>query len=520
VDKSSSAGRKLSVAMIARDADTTIAAALDSVRAIADEIIVVDTGSTDRTRQLARQRASKLLEFPWSDDFSAARNFALAHLSGDWVLWLDASEQIDPTSAAEIRLRLDTQQQGKQVYALLVQMPSGTGQVCGEQVAQIRLWPIRSGLKFAGRVREQLTPSPATAGLTFETTSWRIKRSPRDVSLPIKAEKGRRDIHLAELEMAERGTRPQLLTTLGESWAALGEPLQAADWFRRAVEQSPRASTDQLEAYYGLLTTFDGRPDARDEQIATCVKALEVFPLDAQMLCAMGSYMQSQGRLDLAGRSYQLAVEHGQINLHAWHLIDLAEFATVCFSLTLDLQSRAAEACQVLEKAIASRGGSERLRRQLIDLHIKHNRRREALAQAELLPDSDMHHDAMRNAIRGACLAAQQQWPGAMSYLQTAYQAGCHDPVCLRWLASGFIAAGNFHAAEPILRQWRIAAPESPEPLRLLASLPASRQTMEMNSGGADPAVRPTRWIDTTSSTGSPHLGANPVQVDGGTFVR
>src|SRR5262249_45264161 len=148
----------------------------------------------------------------------------------------------------------------------------------------------RAGMKFAGRVREQLVPSPATAGLTVETTSWQIKRSPRDVSLPIKAEKGRRDVRLAELEMAERGPRSQLLTTLGDSWAALGEFHQAADWFRRAVEQSPRASAEQLEAYYGLLTTFDGQPEARDEQIAACVKALEVFPLDVQLLCAMGSY--------------------------------------------------------------------------------------------------------------------------------------------------------------------------------------------------------------------------------------
>ena len=235
MDKLSSAGKKLSVAMIARDAETTIAAALDSVRAIADEIIVVDTGSTDRTRHVARQRASKLLEFPWADDFSAARNFALGHLSGDWVLWLDASEQLDRESAEAIRQQLDSRPQPR-AYALLVQVPAGPGQVDGEEISQIRLWPIRAGLKFAGRVREQLAPTLAAVGLALETTPWRIARSPRNTSLAIKTEKAKRDLRLAELEIAENSARPPVFTALGDAYATLGQPEQSAAWFRRAIE--------------------------------------------------------------------------------------------------------------------------------------------------------------------------------------------------------------------------------------------------------------------------------------------
>ncbi|HEY2759380.1 MAG TPA: glycosyltransferase, partial [Pirellulales bacterium] len=449
MDNSSSAGRKLSVAMIARDAETTIAAALDSVRAIADEIVVVDTGSQDRTRQVARQRASKLLEFPWSDSFSAARNFALSHTSGDWVLWLDASEQLDRASAEMIRKRLDSQNNLSQAYVLMVQLPPGYGQVDGEEVGRVRLWPIKAGMKFFGRVREQLTPMPESVGVSVETTAWRIKRSLRDVDPVVKAEKARRDIRLAELEISEQGEHPQLQLAQGDAWAALGEPDKAGDWFRRAIAKSLPASTEQLEAYYGLLTTFDGRLNTRDEQIATCLKALETFPLDAQLLCAMGSYLQAQGRLDLACRSYQMAVEHGQINLHTWHLARLAEFAVVCYSLTLDLQGRSVEACQVLRNALSSSTGSERLRRHLIELHIKHNQRRDALAEADQLPLEVLHREPLRNAIRGACLAVQQQWSSATAYLRGAYDAGCRDPICLRWLTSGFMAAGNFDAAEP-----------------------------------------------------------------------
>jgi tetratricopeptide (TPR) repeat protein len=306
----------------------------------------------------------------------------------------------------------------------------------------------------------------------------------------------------------------------GDAWAALGEPDKAGDWFRRAIAKSLPASTEQLEAYYGLLTTFDGRLNTRDEQIATCLKALETFPLDAQLLCAMGSYLQAQGRLDLACRSYQMAVEHGQINLHTWHLARLAEFAVVCYSLTLDLQGRSVEACQVLRNALSSSTGSERLRRHLIELHIKHNQRRDALAEADQLPLEVLHREPLRNAIRGACLAVQQQWSSATAYLRGAYDAGCRDPICLRWLTSGFMAAGNFDAAEPILHQWQTVAPENPEPARWLLTLAAGRRAAKTDRSATSKADAPSRWIDTTTVGAAPHIGISPMPTDSGLFAR
>lgn len=472
MDKLSSVGRKLSVAMIARDAEATIGAALESVRSVADEIVVVDTGSAGRTREIARQRASKVVEYPWSDDFSAARNFALTQITGDWVLWLDASEQLDPQTAREIRRHFDGQPDPNSAYLLLVQMPAGAGQIDGEQVGRLRLWPTRAGLKFTGRVHEQIIPNLEAVGLSENTTTWCIRRSHRDVDPQIKAAKARRDIHLAELESAQSEPRTALMLAQGEAWTALGEPLKAAGWFRKAIDETVRGSTEQLEAYYGLLTTFDSRPLTHEQQLATCVEALDIFPLDAQLLCAMGSYMQSQGRLDLACRCYQTAVEHGQVDMRTWHLANLADVATVCYSLTLELQNLTNEARAALENGLAARSQSLRLRRQLIDLHIKHNRRQEALSEAEhLSAATGTQLETLRNAVRGACLAAQQQWPEALAYLRTAHEAGCRDPICLRWLASCYIGSGEVEAATPILQQWQNISPESPEPNRILESL-------------------------------------------------
>src|SRR5262249_40092788 len=105
-------------------------------------------------------------------DFSAARNFTLGCISGDWVLWLDASEQLDSNSALAIRQQIDQEPSRRCAYLLLIQLPLAPGQTDGEQIGRIRLWPTAAGLKFAGRLREQIVPSLETLGLEQQMTQW------------------------------------------------------------------------------------------------------------------------------------------------------------------------------------------------------------------------------------------------------------------------------------------------------------------------------------------------------------
>src|ERR1700730_10500875 len=83
---------RLSVCMIVKDEEPNLARAIDSVREFAFEVIVVDTGSTDRSVDIARERGAKVAFFPWTGDFSDARNHAIGLASGDWILSLDADE--------------------------------------------------------------------------------------------------------------------------------------------------------------------------------------------------------------------------------------------------------------------------------------------------------------------------------------------------------------------------------------------------------------------------------------------
>ena len=86
----------ISLAMIVKNEEATLAHCLESVKPLVDEMVVVDTGSTDKTIEIAKGFGAKIYHFDWCDDFSAARNESLKHCTGDWVLILDADEAIDP----------------------------------------------------------------------------------------------------------------------------------------------------------------------------------------------------------------------------------------------------------------------------------------------------------------------------------------------------------------------------------------------------------------------------------------
>jgi tetratricopeptide (TPR) repeat protein len=93
---------RLALSMIVRNAAELLPACLESVRGVVDEIVIADTGSTDETIAAATTFGAQVVSIPWTDDFAAARNRALAEVKSDWVLVLDADEQLDSEAATQI----------------------------------------------------------------------------------------------------------------------------------------------------------------------------------------------------------------------------------------------------------------------------------------------------------------------------------------------------------------------------------------------------------------------------------
>ncbi len=85
---------EISLCMIVKNEEKTLARCLDTVKDLVDEIVIVDTGSTDNTKKIARKYTDKVYDFKWCDDFSKARNFSFSKATKDYIMWLDADDVI------------------------------------------------------------------------------------------------------------------------------------------------------------------------------------------------------------------------------------------------------------------------------------------------------------------------------------------------------------------------------------------------------------------------------------------
>lgn len=148
---------RMSLAMIVRDEAPTIARVLADAATCCDELVVLDTGSTDATCQLAAQAGARVQEFAWCDDFAAARNAAFAACTGDWILWLDADDRLPPV----VQQRLLAAKHGMllrtDIDAVMVPYHyqiSDAGGRCTYSFLRERLLRRRAGLRWHGVVHE------------------------------------------------------------------------------------------------------------------------------------------------------------------------------------------------------------------------------------------------------------------------------------------------------------------------------------------------------------------------------
>ena len=455
--------QRLAVALIVRDEQQTLVSTLASVQDIADQIVVVDTGSTDRTPEIAREYGATVIDFKWEDSFSAARNCAISAIHADWVLWIDAGENLDAEDAKSLRSLVDNSSDTNTAYAVWIELPPATVDSYAERVTQIRLIPSSAGLRFGGRVRESLLPAIEAARLNVERCEVHLHRGARDHESQRKYDLAVRDFPLIEQEIIEHGRLSKWLTAAGDVHVNLNDPATAIACYREALKSAEKGSTEQLAAYYGLLTCRGTVTGAMESPMEVCIEAIEQFPFDAQLLCAMGNYMQAIGQSEMAIRAFDLAMNYGEVNPLLWHVADVTEMAAMCLSALLRNQKEYDRARTTLNKVLEARPESIRLHRARLDLYIRQGRRHEALTAIDAIPGDLPHRDALRSAVRGACLVREKNWIPAVAYLQTAYSAGCRDVVCLQWLSVALISTDCLDAAEPVVNEWLAIEPHNVE---------------------------------------------------------
>ena len=286
----------ISLCMIVKNEEEVLARCLDSAKDIADEVIVVDTGSTDRTKEIAA-RYGNVYDFVWCDDFAAARNFAFAQATKDYCMWLDADDVIAPAD----RERFLKLKQTLDPAADVVMLPYHTafderGAPCFTYFRE-RLLRRARGFQWQGAVHEVI--APAGVILYGDAAVEHRKERPGDPD---------RNLQIYEKLLRENGS----LDPRGQFYYA--RELLAHKRYAEAAD-----------AFANFLSRPDGFVENRIEacrQLAECRKALGK-PEDALMslfhsfafaapraetLCALGAFFMERQDYEQAAFWYEAAL--------------------------------------------------------------------------------------------------------------------------------------------------------------------------------------------------------------------
>lgn len=199
----------ITLCMIVKNEANMIDRCLNSVNGIVNEIIIVDTGSTDSTKEIGENHGARIYPYQWSNNFSEARNYGLSYATGDWILWLDADEELDETDKNNLpKILGDTK---ANILALPVLNYHGLTEPVDKShlflIYQPRLFRNHLSIKFINRIHENVH-LPENIDQFIENISVSIHHYGYLKQITDEKHKGHRNLRLLEIELSEPSHSP------------------------------------------------------------------------------------------------------------------------------------------------------------------------------------------------------------------------------------------------------------------------------------------------------------------------
>jgi glycosyltransferase involved in cell wall biosynthesis len=288
--------------MIVKNEEAALGACLATVADLVDEMIVVDTGSTDRTREVAVRQGGRVIDFAWVDDFAAARNESIRHATGDWIFWLDADERLDEPNREKLRAVFAGLKWDHAAY--LMQQLSTTDDPHGSRVAvdQVRLFRRDPALRWEYRVHEQVLLAIRRAGHELRRTDVVIAHD--GYAAPgSSGRKLERNLALLRLQDAERPDDPITLYHLGQVYQRLGRADESLTMFRRSLERVPRDYSIRPRLFAVIARAHESLGRLA-EALAVCRTGRDEHPDSEELLFLEAELLHAQG--DEAGAEERL----------------------------------------------------------------------------------------------------------------------------------------------------------------------------------------------------------------------
>jgi glycosyltransferase involved in cell wall biosynthesis len=297
-----SARQGVSLCMIVRNEEHHLPDCLRSVAGIFDDVVVVDTGSQDRTRAVAESFGARVFDFPWVDSFAAARNESLRHARGKWVLWLDADDRLDEENRHKLKDVLAGLGDELDAYAMKVRSVLDANRTAFRVLDQVRLFRNLPGVRWDYRIHEQILPAVNRLGGVVRWADVIIDHvGYQDAG----ARRGKleRNLRLLEMDHADRSKDGFTLFNLGWTMLDLGRTEEALTHLQAALEHT-RPSSSTLRKLYHLLAVAYRQQQQPVRARETCQEGLKRYADDAELLCEEGLLLRDQGDLGGAEESW------------------------------------------------------------------------------------------------------------------------------------------------------------------------------------------------------------------------
>lgn len=288
---------ELSLCMIVKNEAERLDACLDSAGSAVDEIIILDTGSTDRTKEIARRYTPHVYDYAWKDDFADARNVSFSYATKPFILWLDADDVLDPPQREKLialKARLDDSVDAVMLPYHYAFDESGAPTLVFERERIVRK---AAGFAFSGRVHEAM----AVSGHVLH----------EDIIIRHTGEHGK--------------SSNKRNLAIYEAWIKSGEAMSARDWYYYARELKNAGETGRAMEAFDRFLSMDGwmenridayilrgeclRMQGREEAAKTSYFCAMLGGAPrAEALCALGACFFEEGDLEAAAHWYRSAL--------------------------------------------------------------------------------------------------------------------------------------------------------------------------------------------------------------------
>lgn len=251
---------KISACYIVKNEAKKLAKSIKSLKNQVNEIVVVDTGSTDNTMVVARKLGAKIYSFPWQDDFSKARNFALSKAKGEWLVLLDADEYFTAKTAGNIRQVI---RQAQQADGLLIQMVNYDVDKAEIQdyFYQLRIVRNQQGLHYEGKIHEELKLSDGKSMKFFRITPEMLEIYHTGYASSVSRQKLERNLKLLQQAVDNGQSETDLARYFCDCYLGLGDMEKCTYYGWLDVKKGRQSVNFGSRCHRVLMAYYGGRND-------------------------------------------------------------------------------------------------------------------------------------------------------------------------------------------------------------------------------------------------------------------